>query len=276
MKTEKLIEILPSKMEVASLFLDYDGTIAPQHASRLESEVAAETHEVLTQIGEKIPIAIVTSKDSSFVVPKTLFAVAWSTMCGLSTQIGQRIFELPLADSRLECLHEVLEVAKSSSIRFGFEIEEKHDSRGRTVGFCVDWRRSLNSNLAKREADLLALRCKALSLAVLKFEDNPFYDVYPTFVDKGEAVRKLRKALALKGGVLFLGDSQMDNSAFEASDVSVAVVNLETRLNQLVADYSVRYDDASKFLEALLANRLIFSQDLFGIRPNPWRRGANE
>ncbi|MCJ7632878.1 hypothetical protein MUP77_10870 [Candidatus Bathyarchaeota archaeon] len=271
-----LREIEPCRMTVKSLFLDYDGTISPRNVSRSESEVSAGTFEVLLQISKEIPIAIVTSKDIWFVMPRTPFARAWSTICGLEARVGASVITTPVSANSLERLYGALELAKRGLIRFGVDIEEKRNSCEQTVAFCVDWSQSKDKEMAKREVDLFSFRCKALGLTIFKIEGAPFVDVYPVHVDKGLAVEKLRRALGLEGGLLFLGDSEMDNPAFMTSDAGLVVVHDETRLERLAADYFVRFKEVEGFLKKLLDNGLAFDSNLSGVKPNLWRMKPSE
>ena len=74
-------------MKVSTLFMDYDGTIAPSGVSREESRVPLPLFSLLERISTKIPVAIVTSKDLRFVKPRTTFAWAWATALGLELRL---------------------------------------------------------------------------------------------------------------------------------------------------------------------------------------------
>ena len=78
--------------------------------------------------------------------------------------------------------------------------------------------------------------------------------------------------LAVKNGVLYLGDSQTDNSAFRASSVSVGVVHGETSSRTLLSDYLVKFENVPSFLDALLINDFVLSPDFPMIKVNPNRR----
>jgi len=215
-------------------------------------------------------------KDLGFVMPRTPFAHAWSAMGGLETQIGKRVLKRECLESRLPTISHAIDYARSHITAAGVEIEEKQDSEGRTIAFCVDWRRTKDPEAAKCQAEVVANYCKALKLSLLRYENRPFYDVYPVAPDKGKALQETLEELAVKSGVLYLGDSEMDNPAFRASSISVGVLHGETPLNLLDCDYLVKFEDVPRFLKALLVNDLRFRSDFPMIRTNPDRERGLE
>ena len=174
-------------------------------------------------------------------------------------------------EHRLPIVALAFDYAKLHVTNAGVEIEEKQDSEGRTVAFCVDWRQAKDSKTAKQEAERVATYCKALKLKVIRYKTQPFYDVYPVPPDKGWALQETLNELAVKNGVLYLGDSEVDNSAFKASSVSLGVIHNETPLETLDCDYLVEFEYVPDFLNALLANNLSFSSDFPMIKNNPNR-----
>ena len=79
------------RQDVRALFLDYDGTISPLDIPRSKSKVSPENLAVLCQISLQIPVAIITTKSLSFVVRRTPFAHAWSSLGGLEVKIGRTV-----------------------------------------------------------------------------------------------------------------------------------------------------------------------------------------
>jgi hydroxymethylpyrimidine pyrophosphatase-like HAD family hydrolase len=231
---------------------------------------------MLAQIGRFLPISVFTMKDLSFVMPRTPFAHAWSAIGGLEMRIGKRVLKRECLEHTLSNVSVALEYAKSQTTSSGVEVEEKQDSEGRTVAFCVDWRRARDSKMARHEAERIAAYCKASKLRVIKYESQPFYDVCPVAPDKGRALQEMLNELAMKNcGVLYLGDSEMDNPAFRVSDISIGVIHDDIRLKTLDCDYLVEFENVPDFLNALLANSLLFSSDLPMIKTNHDRRKKN-
>ena len=254
------------------LFSDYDGTIGPIDASRGESRVPLRTRVTLREIGSLLPISIITMKDLSFIVPRTPFAQAWSAMGGLEMRVGKRVVKSDRLGHMSSNISLSLNYARSHISSLGVEIEEKLDSEGRTVAFCVDWRLAKDPQAAKHEAECVATYCKGLGLNVIKYETQPFFDVYPIAPDKGEALREMLSELAVKNGVLYLGDSETDNPAFRAANISIGVVHDESPLRALDCDYLVRFQSVPDFLHALVINDLRFNPNFPMIKTNRNRR----
>lgn len=247
------------EIRVESLFLDYDGTISPLKASRSRSQVPTETRMMLQRISRRIPIIIVSTKDLSFLVPRTPFARAWCGISGIERKINNTITELAIPETLLEHLALGLQYARSNATTAGLFVEEKRDSSGRTVAFCVDWRQTSETEAVKAETDMIASYCEKLDLKVLRYPGRPFYDVYPVWVNKGNAVREIREELKLEDGAMYMGDSEEDNLAFSACDIGLGVTHNDGVKQDLACDYTVKYEDVADFLTMLLANDLLFS-----------------
>ncbi len=252
---------------------DYDGTISPLNASRVESRVPLQTRVMLRQIGRFLPISIITMKDLPFIMPRTPFAQAWSAIGGLEMRIGKKVLKRESLEYMVASISLAIDYAKSHISSAGVEIEEKQDSEGHTVAFCIDWRRAKDPKAARQEAERALTYYKALELKLIRYETQPFYDVYPVAPDKGWALQEMINELGVKNGVLYLGDSNTDNSAFKASSVSVGVVHDETPLRTLECDYLVKFESVPDFLYALVANDFLFTPDFPMIEINPNRRG---
>lgn len=264
-------------IDVKCLSADYDGTISPIKVARSESHVPLQTRVMLAQISKSLPVSIVTMKDLHFVVSRTPFAHAWSAIGGLETQVGKKVLRRECLEAKLPFVSKALDYAKSQTSTTGIEIEEKRDSLGRTIAFCLDWRRAKNQHEAEQEADRITDYSRDLGLYVFKYENQPFYDVYPIAPDKGKALQEMLNELSVKNGVMYLGDSQMDNSAFKNSNVSIGIVHDESQPNSLDCDFIVRFEDVPAFLQMLIARNYRFNADFPMIKKNigPLRRGLN-
>jgi len=262
---------LHDRTRIKSLFLDYDGTISPLNVPREESRVPDKTRATLEQISGLIPVVIVSTKDLSFLVPRTPFARAWCGIAGIEMKIGSKVEQVSPFDDAIERVASALDYAKSTAKDTGVFLEEKHDSRGRTVAFCVDWRRAQNLETARFQANLIKNRCIELRLNIINYFEAPFFDVYPIPVDKGKAVKDVQQKLRLKDSTLYMGDSEIDNSAFRMCDVSLGVINEESRLQSLNCDFFLAYGEVESFLTMLLENDLFFDSGFPMIKTNPSR-----
>jgi trehalose-phosphatase len=264
----KNARLVHQKMRIDCFSSDFDGTISPIDALRRESHVPLDTRVMLREISRHLPMSIITMKDLSFVVPRTPFAHAWSAMGGLEMQVGRRILTRENLESKMTSVASAISYARSQVTVPGVEIEEKNDAEGRTVAFCVDYRQAKNLQATVAETEQVANYCKSIGLEVFRYGNQPFYDVYPCDPDKGQALKGTLEELKVKKGVLYLGDSEMDNSAFNISDLSLGVVHDETPVEALDCDYFVTFENVPLFLRALIQNNLEFSSDFPMIKKN--------
>ena len=249
-----------AEAQVQALFLDYDGTISPLNVLRSDSMVSPENMAVLHQISRQMPVAVITTKDLSFVVKRTPFARAWSGLGGLEMKIGDVITRASCLRNMTSYLTTALKYAKSLSGN-DLIIEEKRDSEGVVVAFSVDWRHAKNSCEAEERALKIISYCETLPVVTIKCERQPFFDVFPCPVNKGKALLELKQKLGLHNGILYMGDSNVDNAAFEVADIAVGVIHEETPDN-LVCSYFVKFEDVVAFLKGLLKNSFRFSPKL--------------
>jgi len=243
--------------QVNALFLDYDGTISPLDVPRSESAVSSENMAVLHKISQQIPVAVITTKDLPFVVRRTPFAHAWSGLGGLEMKIGDVTVKASCLRNMTPYLTIALKYAKRLSDN-DLIIEEKQDSEGIVVAFSVDWRQAKNGCAAEELALKIVSYCETLPVVTIRYEGQPFFDVFPCPINKGKALLELKQKLGLRNGILYMGDSTVDNAAFEEADIAVGVTHKEIP-NNLVCDYFVKFEDVTAFLRGLLKNNFRLS-----------------
>jgi hydroxymethylpyrimidine pyrophosphatase-like HAD family hydrolase len=213
---------------------------------------------VLNRIREHIPVAVITTKSLEFVVARTPFACAWSALGGLETRIGDITYRAPYLKTTRN-VATALHYAKSKSKGL-LKVEEKRDSLGKVVAFSVDWRFADNPVRAEKTAMEVLSFCESLPVVTLKYEEQPFFDVFPCVVNRGKALLDLKEKLGVLNSVMYMGDSAMDNPAFKLAEVALGVVHAETQTN-LACEYFVRFEDLADFLRCLLENDFLFNPD---------------
>ena len=62
--------------------------------------------------------------------------------------------------------------------------------------------------------------------------------------------------------IIYLGDSENDNSAFRKADVSIGIKSDERLNPKLDCQYTINFNQLPKFLMNLLKNNFIFSEKL--------------
>ncbi len=216
---------------------------------REDSEVPAPIMSALEALSAKIPVAVITSKDYHFVAPRTAsFARGWACAGGLEVRIrgapsaGVRVPPIDRAAERLE-----------RWLPAGTIIERKtsSDETGTLLGFCVDWTEC--RDIGEREVRTIANRLKDDGLFVVYSEANSFLDAFASRPDKGKALAELTERLGVKGAVLYMGDSDADNDAFDRSDISVGVDHGQP-LGKLDCDYLIDSRDLRAFLLSVLSD----------------------
>jgi HAD superfamily hydrolase (TIGR01484 family) len=258
----KVNSFLSSDVQVKGLFLDYDGTIAPLNVPRSQSAVSRDKLSILNRISAKIPIAVISTKDLAFLVKRTPFAHGWSGLGGLETKIGNTIVSRIYTQEQVFQLRKALDYVRPIiSSANEIMVEEKRDSNGTAVAFSVDWRQAKDIGKAKNQAVKIFAYCETLPLTVIRYEQQPFFDVFPCPIDKGKALLEMKTWFGLTDGILYLGDSVVDNSAFQATDIAVAVVSDGTADN-LICNYFVKFDDLPVFLEDLFNHSFQFNINL--------------
>lgn len=251
-------------MKVDGLFLDYDGTISPLTVTRQQSKVLPHLESLLRAMQRRVNIGVISTKDLAFVLPRTPFAHAWAAIAGLELRIGTRVIQPQNIDAGLPFLNQALEFARQNAGNGGV-IEEKCDSTGKPLAFCVDWRLVKNEKTIRTMSTRLLAYCKSLPLNVIEYEGKPYFDVFPCPIDKGRTLLTMKQNLGISGATLYMGDSHTDNPAFKAVDIGIGVSNFRRPLD-LECQYWINFGDIAEFLNHLFKNQFTFSTDLPGIR----------
>ncbi len=223
----------------------------PRGRSRIPSGVEGE----LRRIAAQIPFAVITSKDFAFVHPRTIFARAWACANGLEIRVssGEIFTRRNLPDMRNALSH----VRRNL---LGVHIEKKEDASGNLLGFSIDWRRRRRPPRLLLERTLDRMRREGFWVS--RNRGDAFIDVFAAKADKGEALLRLVELMGLDRRLgIFMGDSPMDNGAFERSRVSVCVAHGQN-LEGLKCRYVVKFPKMQAFLSSLLENGLDFTPRL--------------
>ena len=99
-------------------------------------------------------------------------------------------------------------------------------------------------------------------LFVQTYSDHPFIDIFSMRLDKGQAIDAIFKLLNLskEQKVLYLGDSENDNSAFRRADLSIGIRSDERLKTKLDSDYLIQFNELTPFLQKLYAEDFVFNR----------------
>lgn len=238
-------------MKVSALFTDYDGTLAPADVTREDSAIPQPLLSVLEEISSMIPVAVITSKDLRFVKPRTAFAWGWATALGLEVRKRDGSGHLATVSGRLEEMMESVRETLPSQIT----VEEKRGGDGTLLGVSLDW-----TTWGSPSMDILddAERVfRERGFQVDRYLGATYMDVYDAPADKGRALRDLARVLPARRPIMYLGDTEADNKAFEAADISVGVLH-RPKAENLLCRYAIQYGDLKDALSDLLVHGLEF------------------
>ena len=244
-------------MMINALMVDYDGTIAPLGVPRSESRVLARVESQLRRISILAPVCVVTAKDYGFVHGRTSFASGWACIGGLDVRTRNG----GVARSRPRSMGKALGLARTVEAR-GVHLEMKRGPRGVILGISIDW--SGNPEIAPMLLGKLAT-LRRTGFSVVHEMNSTYADVYATPPNKGEATKLLKSLLKIRGNVMFIGDSAMDNTAFQEASVSVGVTHGQP-VEALRCKYIVDQSRLAEFLQSLADRGMDFSPRI------PWIR----
>jgi HAD superfamily hydrolase (TIGR01484 family) len=250
-------------VKISAIFSDYDGTLSPLELRREDAVLSPMLRRLLTKVSKRITLGIITTKDLSFVRDRVPFAHGISASCGLELQIGEKI----LLDERVRGTNEKLAKAyqdvlkKVLQARDNLVIERKESEDENLIAFCIDWRMARNWDEAKRVAAPLLTYCKEQGLYVVESVVSPFANVFPMKVDKGEAFGKLKREIGVEGPIMYLGDSEVDDPAFQLAEVSVGVKHRRI-MPKLQCKYRIEFFEMENFLSKLIDSDFEFKEDM--------------
>ncbi len=243
---------------VGALLVDYDGTVAPLGIPRAESRILRSVEAELKSISKSAPVCIVTAKDFSFVQTRSKFAAGWACVSGLDVRLadGRRV-----AERRLRNLTGALRLAESAEKK-GTYTELKRGPSGELLAVAIDW-------TGVPEVGPYVLRgLKPISdagLFVAHERGTTYADVYAAPPDKGRACRLLVKLLEVESYVMFIGDSALDNSAFQAVEIAIGVAHGQP-MDELRCEFVVEQARLAEFLRSLSGRGMEFTPTLPSVR----------
>ena len=237
--------------DVSALFTDYDGTIAPIDVARRLSKPPEPIYKKLYEISRYIPIAVVSTKDCDFLIPRTNFASAWSCTNGLEIRVGKAQYvheDLPKWQDRFKSL---IDVINSIDELRNVYLEVKHV--GNLIGgLGIDWRAkgSISIDALNRVIDLAG----KLGFKVIRYRGHPFIDIYPGIqIDKGYAVARLRELMGIRGPVMYMGDSENDIPAMRMVEYPIGIKHRYNEGLDLPVLLWIREEELPTFLDEILS-----------------------
>jgi hydroxymethylpyrimidine pyrophosphatase-like HAD family hydrolase len=236
---------------LGAIISDYDGTLAMDEVPKEKSAIPKQTERELRALAGEIPFAIITSKDFSFIYPRAKFANAWACVSGLE-------IVLPDGKSYLEAVTKVSGLKENvrAFVPESCAIEPKKSSTGQLLGLSIDWRygEKPSPQTIKSIVEEFSKRGTCVSYE----ESRPFIDIYAGVPNKGRALLKVKELLRIRGPVMYIGDSVMDNAAFVVADLPVCVLHGQSAEN-LSWKFAVSYDELPLFLRDLRERGFVFT-----------------
>lgn len=223
----------------------------------------------LNKLSTRIPFGIITTKDLDFIRERVPFAHGIAAVSGLEIQVGEKRLVDERIPSNLKAIEDAYQKAFSALREIhdeGIGIERKTTEEDELIGFCIDWRMSHNWTEARTQVIPLLEQCKQAGLYVTESKASPFANVYFTKVDKGTAFTRLKSELGVTGPVMYFGDSEDDNPAFELAEVSIGIKH-QKNLPDLKCKYLLEFLKLEGFIAILMDENLEFRKDMPGITP---------
>jgi hydroxymethylpyrimidine pyrophosphatase-like HAD family hydrolase len=144
------------------------------------------------------------------------------------------------------------------------------------AGITIDWRHLEDWKSKKKEVETFTLNMvnndeiknNSYPLFIQKYSSHPFIDIYSTICSKEIAYDNLCRIIELHNNklysknILYLGDSENDNSAFRKADISIGIKSDERLNPKLDCQYTINFNQLPKFLMNLLKNDFKFSEKI--------------
>jgi len=245
-------------LKVAALMLDYDGTIAPLRVPREESRIFRNVENQLRRIVKQVPVCVVTAKDFAFVHPRSRFASGWACVSGLDVRT---VDGRAVGRKKLGSLEPARKLAKSFEL-LGSYTELKRGPAGEVLAVGIDWSGvpGLGPSIVRRLRSM-----GGGGRTVIHERRTTFADIYAAPPDKGYATKLLKNLLEVQGDVMFIGDSAMDDSAFQRAGIAVGVAHGQP-VDRLKCEYLVEQPRLAEFLRSLSDRGMDFSPRIAWLR----------
>ena len=269
--------------KIRAIFADYDGTLCPTATLRSAggSFIPSSLSDVLWALSQHVPVCIISSKDSHFLIRRAPFANAFSCILGIETLVVKRQSDIsPKIDRRrlsinkpilLENARKLDSLAQKIQTEFPYVmVDRKLTYDDFLAGITVDWRDRKDWEESRRAIEPYLRQAiskyiqhpKPLSLEA--YSSHPFVDVFAAKCSKRTGFKYVLseiKPCLEEGEIVYLGDSENDNPAFKLADIPIGIRSDSRLQPRLECDFILDYDKLASFLQRLLQNDLRFSDD---------------
>jgi HAD superfamily hydrolase (TIGR01484 family) len=142
----------------------------------------------------------------------------------------------------------------------GIKIFKKYTYRDKQLaGFSIDYRHLLNWENFKTLIEPRILdkitefqkihTSRTDNFYIQSYLTHPFLDIYSIYHNKGEIMAEMSSILQLTNKkILYLGDSENDNSAFKTADLSINIKSDERIDTKLDSNYTLEFNELGNFL----------------------------
>jgi trehalose-6-phosphatase len=258
--------------------------------------ISNELEKELLNVAYNIPICIISSKDCYFLKDKVKFSKILSCILGIeiinnmkikengySTNDVRRIQNSNIMNCKLlvdkttlkknstflEQIHQqICTNYRDLEIELKYTLSENKILCGITMDGrnLSDW--TIFSNYKKKIVNEIVSFKKehhmTEDVVIQTYENHPFIDFYACPCSKAMAYDSIANMLQFTNdnNVLYLGDSENDNSAFKKADISIGIRS-DNRINtNLECKYYIGYENLALFLNRLTNNNFNFKEDL--------------